>query len=216
MQHLQQTNGNAASATQDLYDACKQNDVVTVQKYLQVMSADGITERVSNGSTALHVASYYSHNEIVKFSNSGASRTIRNMPFNLTAYEEARSHSTKDVFQRKNTNDNDNERFIGGDLHTEWTLVSREPFKRREYIRSQLRQFLSLLQTNPHNHVDHRFETIVPEIHLYIDTLPLTSGERDKVKGYFSKLAETRDPTYIVKAYSSTTHFYKYLNQNIA
>ncbi|CAF1534550.1 unnamed protein product, partial [Didymodactylos carnosus] len=198
MQHLQQTNGNAASATQDLYDACKQNDVATVQKYLQVMSADGITERVSNGSTALHV------------------HHVQYVICHLTAYEEARSHSTKDVFRCKNTNDNDNERFIGGDLHTEWTLVSREPFKRREYIRSQLRQFLSLLQTNPHNHVDHRFETIVPDIHLYIDTLPLTSGERDKVKGYFSKLAETRDPTYIVKAYSSTTHFYKYLNQNIA
>ena len=51
----------------NLYDACKNNQIEQVEKYLKLNDNIKIINRVDrNGSRALHVASYYGHNEIVQ------------------------------------------------------------------------------------------------------------------------------------------------------
>ncbi|CAF1583589.1 unnamed protein product, partial [Didymodactylos carnosus] len=84
----------------DLYRACRSNAIDKVYEYLKTASVDEINQIQSNGSTALHIASYHGHNEIVKLLlEKGASPSIRNQIYGLTAFDEARTNQTEDLFK---------------------------------------------------------------------------------------------------------------------
>ncbi|CAF1471529.1 unnamed protein product [Adineta steineri] len=165
-----------------------------------------------NGSTALHIASYNGHNEIVQLLlKAGASRTIRNRPYDLTAYEEARTQSTKDLF-RMNLDDNEQERFSSDDVYIEWMTTSRNPHKKRNYLREKLNQ----LQTYSNYEIDQVYKVLAEHMYAYIDTLTLSNRIKQISKQYFTEMKETHDPVYIIKVYTSTTSFHKYYNAYIA
>ncbi|CAF0797935.1 unnamed protein product [Adineta steineri] len=194
---------------EDLYKSCKENDINKVQEYLQNINIKILNEHVRNKSTALHIASYNGHNEIVQLLlKAGASRTTRNWPYDLTAYEEARTKSTKDLF-RMNLDDNEQDRIFSTAVYIEWMTTSRNPHKKRNYLREKLEQ----LQI--YRYYD-SYDKLVEHMYAYIDTLTLSNNIKQILKQYFTEMKETRDPIYILKVYTSTTSFHKYYNELIA
>ncbi|CAF1453142.1 unnamed protein product [Adineta steineri] len=197
---------------EDLYKSCKENDINKVKEYLQNINIKILNERVGNKSTALHIASYNGHNEIVQLLlKAGASRTIRNHPYDLTAYEEARTQSTKDLF-RMNLDDNEQDHFFSNAVYIEWMTTSRNPHKKRNYLREKLNQ----LQTYRNYEIDEVYKELAEHMYAYIDTLTLSNHIKQILKQYFAEMKETHDPICIIKVYTSTTSFHKYYNEYIA
>ncbi|CAF0904638.1 unnamed protein product [Adineta steineri] len=206
----------------DLYKACKENEISKMKEYLQnidirilnerISNERILNERISNGSTPLHIASYNGHNEIVRLLlKAGASRTIRNRPYKLTPYEEARTQSTKDLFRIK-LDQGKSDRFISNDVYIEWMTTSRNPAQKRIYLREKLNQ----LKAYKNKGVDDVYKELVERMYAYIDTLSLTNNMKQIAQQYFVEMRETLDPVYIIKAYTSGTGFHKYYNEFIA
>ncbi|CAF1209214.1 unnamed protein product [Adineta steineri] len=197
---------------EDLYKSCKENDINKVKEYLRNINFKILNGRVVNESTALHIASYNGHNEIVQLLlKAGASRSIRNWPYELTAYEEARTQSTKDLF-RINLDDDQQDHFSSNDIYIEWMTTSRSPHKKRNYLREKLNQ----LQAYRDCEIDEVYKELVEHMYAYINTLTLSNHIKQISKQYFTQMKETCDPVYIIKVYTSTTSFHKYYNEYIA
>ncbi|CAF1308470.1 unnamed protein product [Adineta steineri] len=197
---------------EDLYKSCKENDINKVKKYLRNINIKILNECIRNSSTALHIACYNGHNEIVQLLlKAGASRTIRNHPYDLTAYEEARTQSTKDLF-RMNLDNNERDCIFSNDIYIEWMTTSRNPHKKRNYLREKLNQ----LQTYSNYEIDEVYKELAEHMYAYIDTLTLSNHIKQILKQYFTQMKETCDPVYIIKVYTSTTSFHKYYNEYIA
>jgi hypothetical protein len=101
--------------TSDFYWACHEGDVNTVKKLLPKLSSKDIDRIESNGSTALHAASYFGNANIVRLLlDRGASTTIRNK-HDKTANQEASTDEIKDLFKSvtkpeyDDNNDDDND-----------------------------------------------------------------------------------------------------------
>ncbi|UJR12133.1 hypothetical protein I4U23_016310 [Adineta vaga] len=197
----------------DLYKVCKENDIDKVTEYLQNIDIKVLNERVENRSTSLHIASYNGHNEIVQLLiKAGASRTIRNRPYELTPYEEARTQSTKDLFRIKIDDKEQDRLCISNDFYIEWMTASRNPRKKRDY----LQQKLNYLQTCKNHQTQNVYEKLIKHMYDYINTLPLPSHKKQILHQFFEEMKEKCDPTYIIRAYTSTTFFHKYYNAFIA
>ncbi|CAF1212245.1 unnamed protein product [Didymodactylos carnosus] len=204
----------------DLYKACKNNKINRVRKILQTASISTINRIEENGATALHVATYHGHNEIVKLLlDSGASTSIRHKIRKLTAYEEAKTQETQDLFKRRN----DRSRFIGNLTSDviEWTLIFREPGKRRARFFQQLIKLLLDKSINRGHQTSLKIDQILLKLEnnyldalLIPDQLPIT--HQKMIKWFFSSAVSEKDPTYILRAYTSATNFYKTLNKQLA
>ncbi|UJR19606.1 hypothetical protein I4U23_022740 [Adineta vaga] len=84
--------------TSDFYWACRNGDLDTVKKVLTNISLNDINRIETNGSTALHAASYYGRVDIVRILlQRGASTDIRNK-FDKTAKEEASTDEVRALF----------------------------------------------------------------------------------------------------------------------
>jgi ankyrin repeat protein len=85
----------------DFYMACRTGNIDLVQRLLKTMEKEEVDKvEASNGSTALHAASFYGHVEVVRcLLNHGASRHIRNKYDNVPA-DEATNDTIKHMFQR--------------------------------------------------------------------------------------------------------------------
>ncbi len=194
---------NNSTTTSELYLACKNYEVEKVKTMLQFATIEEINHIEPNGSTALHVASYYGHVEIVELLlQAGASRSIRNKSHKLTAYEEARSEEIKRLFYR-NYNDN---HFMALEEIPEWTLVYRDPAK----ICVIFRQVLSYASDN-----NIKLDGI---INYYLNELLLDGSLSPKDKRIIESfcILATKNPIYLIKAYTSVTNFYKILNKHLA
>ncbi|CAF1189865.1 unnamed protein product [Didymodactylos carnosus] len=182
----------------DLYRACRSNAIDKVYEYLKTASVDEINQIQSNGSTALHIASYHGHNEIVKLLlEKGASPSIRNQIYGLTAFDEARTNQTEDLFSP-------NSRF-SDQLHSDlfdWSIIIIDPAEKHK----ELRQFLTSC-------------TLYREVLLKLRNRYISQWfqlEREEIESYFIQAEEESDPTYLIKAYTSKTMFHKVLNNHLA
>ena len=92
------TSGGLASS---FYMACRSGDIHLVERLLKTMTKEEVDKvEPSNGSTALHAASYFGHANVVRsLLNHGASRQIRNK-YNSLPAEEASTDDIKQIFQR--------------------------------------------------------------------------------------------------------------------
>jgi hypothetical protein len=89
----------AAKTTSDFYWACRNGDINTVEKILPNLTSSDINRIESNGSTALHAASYFGHANIVRLLlQRGADTTIRNK-FKETAKNEASTDEVRAIFE---------------------------------------------------------------------------------------------------------------------
>ncbi|CAF0835541.1 unnamed protein product [Adineta steineri] len=85
--------------TSDFYWACRNGDVDAVKRILPNLSSTDVNRVESNGSTALHAASYYGHAVIVQLLlERGADTTIKNK-YKKTAEDEASTDEVRAVFK---------------------------------------------------------------------------------------------------------------------
>ncbi|CAF2820337.1 unnamed protein product [Rotaria sp. Silwood2] len=85
----------------DLYWACRNGDIDTVQKIIASNTYIDINCLEPNGSTALHAASFFGHTDIVRLllHQCGVIRHRRNR-HGLTAYDEAATDEIRQLFRR--------------------------------------------------------------------------------------------------------------------
>ncbi|CAF4106153.1 unnamed protein product [Adineta steineri] len=181
-----------------LYLACRNNDIETVRTLLPTMTLADINKKESNGSTALHAASYHGHIEIITLLlKRGASRSICNQ-WGCMPYEEARTQAIKDLFKRRIGNT----RFIAGSGATEWICFNDQ----NAYDRSV---FSEVMEKSP---LDTWRVDWIKE--FYVDK-DMSDIEGIDVIREFYELART-NPLYLIKAYSAETDYYRLLNLHLA
>ena len=85
----------------EFYWACRNGDLTRVRELIATIPYEDVNRLEPNGSTALHVASYCGHVDIVRLllHQVGCRRELRNR-FGLTAYEEALSDEVRSLFHR--------------------------------------------------------------------------------------------------------------------
>lgn len=184
----------------DFYMFCRNNDIDSVKSLLETITSEQIDQLEPNGSTALHVASYYGHDEIVKLLlEKGASRSITNK-YNLTPYEEGKTDATRQLFSRNNADG----RFLGDANNTiEWIRVGEHIDLEAKAIRKMLKAY---------SVVDKKEKK-----EIQIEMIDLGNYEGiDKIKRYFDQVNENNDPVYMLKAYTEETEFYRRLNRALA
>jgi ankyrin repeat protein len=98
----------------EFYLACRNGDLATVQRLLPNMSYEQKNRIESNGSTALHAATYFGHHAIVKLLlENGCATWLRNK-YDNTSYDEAKDEEMRKLFHRADRN-NDSNRFASSD-----------------------------------------------------------------------------------------------------
>jgi hypothetical protein len=185
------------------YLACRNGDTETVKNLLPLMSIEQINCFEPNGSTALHAASYHGHKEIVEMLLlAGASRSLRNLRYNLTPYEEARNNDVQKLFARINLPNQ--ARFIGSSSKTEWSLDTSYAAEWKTHLSTLLQPKIS-------------FQEIIlflQENYLK-DYVHLSSREYEKIILYFRHAYEENDVRFIVQAYTAATQFYAIVNNHL-
>jgi len=188
----------------DFYLACRDGNIEKVKTLLSSMSTEQINHLESNGSTALHAASYYGHAEIVRLLlTADASRSLRNLRFNLTAYEEARNEDIKQLFTRIYSSTQT--RFIGLSSKTEWSLDTSLAAEWKTHLSTLLQPELSFQEI-----ILYLIENYLTE---YVNLSPI---DLEKITSLFRCALKNNDATYIVQAYTSATKFYAIINNHLA
>jgi hypothetical protein len=110
------------STVSEFYLACRNGDLDAVQAFLPNMSNEQKNRIESNGSTALHAATYFGHYAIVKLLlKNGCATWIRNK-YGNTPYNEAQDEKMRQLFHRPDRNKESN-RFLSSDDC--FTIVTR-------------------------------------------------------------------------------------------
>ncbi|CAF0986691.1 unnamed protein product [Adineta steineri] len=180
----------------DFYEACKNNDFQQVKEYLPQMSLDQVNEIHPDGDTALHTAVCNNNKDIIRLLlHKGASRSIRDAVHKMTAYEGAHDSILKDLFKRLTIFP----RFL--------TDLSYQLLEWTNDILSSADQ--SLISTN--------YDEILMTTRNICFLLNEISLKDKMIINWFLNKA-TNDATYILRAFTSATHFSiafnKYLLEN--
>ena len=195
------TSKKMSESISPLYVACRDGCLSIVQQLVPHFSLDEINRVEPNGSTCLHAACYYNHPEIVQLLlESGAMRTTLNK-YGCTPYDEAATAQIKGLFPRSATAVK--ERFL--DESSEQTIiwVSSDDAYRAEHNRDDMARLknknvldaaISILD-------DARFQTIFG---------------RSKLEYCLKEAIRTCDSSWLIKAYSAETGFYRTINEVLA
>ena len=189
------TTNERSSTTSDFYYACRNGDLDYVREHLPNIGLEEINQVQANGSTVLHAACFFGHEEIVKLLlDNGASRSVTNK-HKCLPYDESKTESIKKLFIRTTTT-----RFSDdGSGHIDWMKCDEDAEKlAREYrIRHK--------GLGWSGKIDLRLKHIQSEM----------AHANDKDVQYFLDQAKT-DPFFLLKAYTAETPFYRKLNQDLA
>ncbi|CAF1097874.1 unnamed protein product [Didymodactylos carnosus] len=186
----------------DFYLACRNGDTETVRTFLRTLTSAEINRLEPNGSTALHAATYNGHTEIVRLLLlHQASRSVINV-YKMTPYQEASKIEIKQLFRCPSST-----RFLSNasEAHDlDWVFVTEDIIKKAMKYRQKLVDM-------SHNYV-YSIEVI---IETYLRSFALTPAMAT-VLTYFRLAIIENDPTYIVRAYTVESDFYKRLNKDLA
>jgi len=206
------TSKESLPPTSVFYQACRNGDTDQVGQLLPSMSLDEINKIEPNGSTALHVACYLGHYNIVKLLlDAGASRSIHNRNYNLTPFDEA-NEQIKKLFYRVNstnkmTSDVGSDRYTGLSVNNEWMV---ETEKAAEW-KINLYNWLKIEQSFD------EMITFLQQHYLTDHVSQACPSEHDKkqIEWFFRQAAVEQDARYIVRAYTSVTQFYTIVNNHL-
>ncbi|CAF1417270.1 unnamed protein product [Rotaria sordida] len=214
-------NDNDSTTIDLLYRLCKENEIEKVRNCLQFIHNKNIINKIhaSTHSTCLHVACYYGHREIVyMLLEYGALRSVRNLTYDLTAYEEADTDDIKQLFLEKKLFSNNDYDYI------EWSMVGDNLLdKQREF-----RQKIDLYKNYDNQHLISKL--LVEIIHYYLNEYlinesndndnsedQITRQQIETIEACFKEAIEKQDYlTYFIKAYTLSTRFFKELNKHLA
>jgi hypothetical protein len=108
--------------------ACRNNKLEEVKKLLENMTLDQIDQIEPNGSTALHIACYKGHKDIVKLLlEAGTDRAIPNK-YNNLLFDEALNREIQGLFFRIPSST----RLVSDTGAIEWELVDEEVLDKAE------------------------------------------------------------------------------------
>ncbi|CAF1367511.1 unnamed protein product [Didymodactylos carnosus] len=196
------------------YLACKNNNIDELQTHLKTISVEDLNKIESNGSTALHVACYYGHEEIVKLLlEAGACRTILNI-YNCTPYQEAKTDNIKELFNRITNNDNDS-RFVANSGIMEWIRIDEQAAKRANDFRNGLAvhkkssNFLTYIS-------EFIFGNPITTKLLAYTSEKLNINDQNAINWFINQAMEKNDYVYFIKAYTAETKFYRRINSDLA
>ncbi|CAF1471209.1 unnamed protein product [Adineta ricciae] len=199
--YRQTSASSKVSEISEFYNACRDNNIDFVKRKLKTMTIEEINQIEPNGSTALHVASYRGHEEIVDLLlENGASHMITNR-YQNTPLDEAKTERIRKLFhnRRKKT------RFISD--FVEW-IISTDNADFQSNI------FLKKLETYGKD-----FDLNQMIIHIkenYLPKLLKYSLDLQIIEEYFDLAIKGKDPLQLLKAYTTDTEFYSSLNINLA
>jgi hypothetical protein len=191
------------SALSPLYEACRQNDVHSVTEILSNISNEQLNQIEPNGSTALHVASYYDHDNIVHLLlEKGVSITIKNK-YGLTVVEEARTDETRKLFEKR-VNHDDQDRFVGNVDSFEWLTVNERAAEYAAFYQAALKKaYEKGLDQNK-------------LLHYLMEIYVKNPKGMYEVFTCINLFFKTKDHNLIVKAYTVESDFYRTLNIDLA
>jgi hypothetical protein len=192
----------ATPIVSDLYLACRNGDMATVERLLPNIPIRSLNVLEPNGSTCLHAASYHGHKEIVRLLLAhGASRRTINR-YGCTALDEAKTQEVADLFPR--TTEAAKKRFSDSPAQQpEWQFEdgNAEDFSRAfhwDCIKDRgIKKTIKKLE----------------KAHILDDD---DESAAAIVKNYFDSAKEKNDPIYLLKAYTVESQFYRQLNREMA
>ncbi|CAF1542824.1 unnamed protein product, partial [Didymodactylos carnosus] len=101
--NLQRLFRRRSTSVSDFYQACCNNQVTKVERYLEILSLCDIDKLQPDGSTALHIAASFGYQQIVRLLlQAGASPTILSK-HGLTPADLAKTEEIKQLFHRRST-----------------------------------------------------------------------------------------------------------------
>jgi hypothetical protein len=184
------------TSTSDFYNACRDGKLDEVREKLSTMNLEDIDRMEPNGSTALHVACYRGHKEIVKLLlDKGARRSLLNKYKNLP-YDESESDEIKALFRRQSA-----ARFADdGSGHIDWMKCDASAANLARVYRFRHNGF----GWNSQN-IDHRMKYIREQ---------MPKADLERISAFLNQ-AET-DPHCLLRAYTVESDFYRILNKDLA
>ena len=187
----------------EFYLACRTNNIAEVKKRLETISLTDIDRIEPNGSTALHAASYYGHENVVRMLlEAGADRGVKNR-FKCLPFDEAANDCIKDIFFRIPTNN----RYVNTTGAIEYELVNPDV---SEQAQEECYIIRTLYDNTPAQKMLDKIQKNYIEKGLY------NTEKIHIIRRFFERATEEEDPKWIIKAYSAETDFYKVLNTEIA
>ena len=208
-----------------LYKLCKENKIEEVRSILPSIGNKNLINQIqtSTGSTCLHVACYYGHENMVEILlDYGAMRSIRNLRHNLTPYEETNADNIRQLFDKGrglfSYNNNNNNPYI------EWAIADDNLLDKRR----RFRELIGVYKTYDSHHLVSKL--IAEFIQYYLNEYLLkhnndaahpqdqiTSEQIKDIEGYFREAIEKKDYlTYFIRAYTLPNDFHKVLNKHLA
>ncbi|UJR21144.1 hypothetical protein I4U23_024243 [Adineta vaga] len=182
-----------SASTSRFYDACRENDISSVEQYLKSMSLDEINRIEPNGSTSLHVAAYRGHEKIVDLLlQKGANCSIVNR-YNSTPLDEAKTDKIKQLIRRRMNH----KRFFSDSV--EWILqTDNADYQAHEYLK-----ILESYGKHPHFY---KFIAYIRKNYLEDDLRDIE--DINTIKEYFDLAINEKNPTYLLTAYTAETAYY--------
>jgi hypothetical protein len=178
-----------------LYNACCDGNLKNVKNLLNTLSVDEINRIEQNGSTALHASCHYGHLDVVReLLERGASRRQLNKN-NKTPEDESCNEQIKALFRR--SPNASNERFVSKMPDLEWVITGSEGFPTACDNIFLSKKFINLEEAN---------QNICNATELH------NAQGMEQVHHLLFKAEQTNDITYLVRAYTAETDFYKLLN----
>jgi hypothetical protein len=162
------------------------------------MTLDEIDKLQPNGSTALHAASYYGHIEIVQMLlERGASRSLENK-YKCLPFDETEKQEIKKLFLRQSSS-----RFSDdGSGHIDWMKCDDAA---AEIARDYRFRHAGLGWKS--KHINHRIKFIRNE---------MSHTDAERIGKFLDDAEQKQDPSYLLKAYTVESDFYKKLNKDLA
>ncbi len=201
------------STTNSLYEACKSNDITRVRQLLHTLTKEEVNERGPDNRTALHVAAFYEHTEILKLllACEHIDRFIPNQWGSL-AKDEAPDR-LKFLFNEIRTVDlaETIDEFNGFDEESiEWFDTYKNAYRIAYECHNHLRRWLTKVS----------FARLVEEINNeYINNIDFgvdPINHKKLIKYYMKQAIENNDPTPLIRAYTEKTRFVSKLNEDLA
>jgi len=189
----------------DLYMGCRHNQLEDVRHLLERASLADINRIEPNGSTALHAAAFYGHQEIVKLLlEKGAERTLLNN-YHLTPYQEAKTPEIKQLFARTPHTT----RFGGLSGSIEWNVIDPTAAKIvSEYKETEKTWFTDVCADNNARYLK--------EIERYVHKKLADIKDINQVYYLIDRAIKEKNILLILKAYTLQTAFYNALNVELA
>jgi len=186
----------------ELYLACRNGDIPTVERLLVVTPLRTLNRLEPNGSTCLHAACYHGHKEIVRLLlEHGACRRVINR-YGCTPLDEAKTQEIIELFPR--SAEAARKRFSDSPAQQpEWQFEEDYAESYSRAIHWGCIKDRGIKKTIKKIRKAHAIED---------DGHPST----EVVQNYFKDALETNNPILLLKAYTAESQFYKRLNHEMA